>query len=42
MDPNKLIGEKQLAATLEELQQEVDVYQTYMSWYSVVAQKVKV
>ncbi|KAI7885860.1 S-adenosyl-L-methionine-dependent methyltransferase [Lichtheimia hyalospora FSU 10163] len=36
---NKLIGEKQLAATLEELQQEVDVYQTYMSWYSVVAQK---
>ncbi|KAI9322230.1 S-adenosyl-L-methionine-dependent methyltransferase [Dichotomocladium elegans] len=36
---NKWIGEKQLAAILDELHDEVETYQTYMSWYSVVAQK---
>ncbi|KAI9274493.1 S-adenosyl-L-methionine-dependent methyltransferase [Phascolomyces articulosus] len=36
---SKLISEKQLAAATNDLHEEVDSYQTYMSWYSVVAQK---
>ncbi|KAI8148669.1 S-adenosyl-L-methionine-dependent methyltransferase [Fennellomyces sp. T-0311] len=36
---NKMVGEKQLAAAIKDLHEEVDTYQTYMSWYSVVAQK---
>ncbi|ORZ00178.1 S-adenosyl-L-methionine-dependent methyltransferase [Syncephalastrum racemosum] len=35
----KLITEKQLAAAVQEIAKEVDENQTYMSWYSVVAQK---
>lgn len=37
---SKLITEKQLAAAIDELHQEVDAHKTYMSWYSVVARKV--
>ena len=37
---SKLIDEKQLAAAITDLHEEVDTHQTYMSWYSVVAQKV--
>ncbi|KAI9497010.1 S-adenosyl-L-methionine-dependent methyltransferase [Zychaea mexicana] len=36
---SKLISEKQLAAAIKDLHEEVDTHQTYMSWYSVVAQK---
>lgn len=36
----KLITEKQLAAAVQDIAKEVDENQTYMSWYSVVAQKV--
>ncbi|KAG2223233.1 hypothetical protein INT45_006114 [Circinella minor] len=36
---SKLVGEKQLAVAINDLHAEVDSYQTYMSWYSVVAQK---
>lgn len=37
---NKLITEKQLAATIKDFQEEVEQRQTYMSWYIVMAQKV--
>ena len=37
---SKLVDEKQLAVAINDLHEEVDSYQTYMSWYSVVAQKV--
>ncbi|KAI8984410.1 S-adenosyl-L-methionine-dependent methyltransferase [Mycotypha africana] len=36
---NKLITEKDLVSTIKSMRNEVDEYKTYMSWYSVVAQK---
>lgn len=36
---NKLIAEDELDKTLESMKDEVNEYNTYMSWYSVVAQK---
>ncbi|KAG0171012.1 hypothetical protein DFQ30_001631 [Apophysomyces sp. BC1015] len=36
---DKLIGEKELEEVVNELRGEVEEYKTYMSWYSVVAQK---
>jgi hypothetical protein len=36
---NKLIAEDELDRTLESMKDEVNEYNTYMSWYSVVAQK---
>ncbi|KAI8373736.1 S-adenosyl-L-methionine-dependent methyltransferase, partial [Blakeslea trispora] len=36
---NKLIAEDELERTVEAMRDEVNEYNTYMSWYSVVAQK---
>lgn len=36
---NKLIPEDELEKTVESMKNEVNEYNTYMSWYSVVAQK---
>ncbi|KAL9540022.1 hypothetical protein PS6_010948 [Mucor atramentarius] len=36
---NKLIAEDELEKTVESMKNEVNEYNTYMSWYSVVAQK---
>jgi hypothetical protein len=36
---SKLIAEDELERTVESMRDEVNEYNTYMSWYSVVAQK---
>lgn len=36
---SKLIAEDELERTVEAMKDEVNEYNTYMSWYSVVAQK---
>ncbi|KAI7868136.1 S-adenosyl-L-methionine-dependent methyltransferase [Spinellus fusiger] len=36
---SKMITEKELDTAIDEMRQEMDTHHTYMSWYSVVAQK---